>query len=487
MSTASISYRSLTDASSEAKAVAKKLDKYADSLYDNVYKKLNKYDGTWTSNLSNAKSKTSAKISELRSEQSQYEMYATDLIDLRNECKEVDKAVKSTVSSLTASFKEAHGIRNSKIENAISYFFTGLGNKTAFGRWIGGKKDKFGAGVDFLKSSIKEWYNYGGGKEYIKGMLTVMFDCAIAIAAAVAAVATFLAGALTLGAVIVLAAALVGSAIALQNAWTNYVNEKAGYEARQHDDPATGRRRSEIDSYSAYLRSSYMFGDDGETYHYVEFYNGLAFGLDMTSLVCSVITVISSCGKLLKNGFKWATGSANASYKEIFTKDGMTKLFKSIGSNLKDGLSKLGRAIKLKDLTFFKEGLKHFGTDFWNNLKGEFWNFKTGKDIASTVKHGLGLVKTIAIDGLNVGNIVEKVVLPSCGLAHVPSSDSMITINDLYSIVNDVITKIIGSKVFQPDNIINTKVMDKISSISKVDISIPEIYVPEMKLSFNVA
>lgn len=50
MSTASISYSSLKDASSEAKAVAKKLDKYADSLYSNVYKKLNKYDGSWNSN-----------------------------------------------------------------------------------------------------------------------------------------------------------------------------------------------------------------------------------------------------------------------------------------------------------------------------------------------------------------------------------------------------------------------------------------------------
>lgn len=140
MSTASISYSSLKNASNEAKSVAKKLDKYADSLYDNVYKKLNKYDGSWTSNLSTAKSKTNAKISELRSEQSKYETYATDLIDLCDECKEVDKAVRSKVSSLTASFKEAHGIRNSKVENAISYFFTGLGNETAFGRWLGGKK-----------------------------------------------------------------------------------------------------------------------------------------------------------------------------------------------------------------------------------------------------------------------------------------------------------------------------------------------------------
>ena len=227
MSTASISYNSLRDASNEAKSVAKKIDKYADSLYDNVYKKLNKYDGTWTSNLSTAKSKTNSKISELRSEQCRYENYAADLLDLRDECKAVDKAVKSKVSSLTASFKADHGIRNRKVENSISYLFTEAGNKTAFGRWLGGKKDDIDTEVDYLKSSIKEWYNYEGGKELIKGMLTVILDVAIALAGAVAAIATFLAGALTLGAVIVLAAAMVGAAIALQDAWANYENEKA--------------------------------------------------------------------------------------------------------------------------------------------------------------------------------------------------------------------------------------------------------------------
>lgn len=487
MSTASISYSSLKDASNEAKAVAKKLDKYADSLYDNVYKKLNKYDGTWTSNLITARSKTNAKISELRTEQGKYEAYATDLIDLRDECKEVDKAVKSKVSSLTATFKENHGIRNSKVENAISYFFTSLGNETAFGRWLGGKKDDFNSGMDYLKSSIKEWYNYEGGKEFIKGLLTVVLDVAIAIAGAVAAVATFLAGALTFGAVLVLAAALVGAAIALQDAWTNWENEKAGYEARQNDDPATGKRRSDINSYSDYLRSSYMFGDDGETYHYNEFYNGLASGLEITSVVCSVITVVSSCGKLLKNGFKWATGNSSATFKEIFSKDGMSKLFKGIGSNLKGGLSKLGNAIKMKDLTFFKTALKDFGSDFLNNLKGEFLDFGSVKDGASTVKHGLSLIKSFATDGFDIGNIVEKVVLPSVGLAHVPGGDSMITVDDFYGIVDDISTKIIGSDAFTSDNLINNDVLDKISNISSVDISIPSVYVPEINLGMSAA
>ncbi len=487
MSIAAISYGSLKDASNEAKAVAKKLDKYADSLYDDVYRRLNKYDGTWTSNLTTARAKTNAKISELRTEQGKYEAYATDLIDLRDECKEVDKAVRSKVSSLTATFKENHGIRNSKVENAINYFFTGVGNSSATGRWLGGKKDDFNSGMDYLKSSIKEWYNYEGGKEFIKGLLTVILDVAIAIAAAVAAVATFLAGALTFGAVLVLAAALVGAAIALQDAWANWENEKAGYEARQNGDPATGKRRSDINSYSDYLSSSYMFGDDGETYHYNKFYNGLASGLEITSVVCSVITVVNSCGKLLKNGFKWATGNSSATFKEIFSKDGLSKLFKGIGSNLKGRLSKLGNALKAKDITFFKTALKAFGSDFLNNLKGEFLDFGSVKDGASTVKHGLSFAKSFVTDGFDIGNIVEKVVLPSVGIAHVPGGDSMITIDDFYGIVDDVSTKIVGSDAFTSDNLINNDVLDKISNISSVNISIPSVYVPEIKLVMSAA
>lgn len=46
------------------------------------------------------------------------------------------------------------------------------------------------------------------------------------------------------------------------------------------------------------------------------------------------------------------------------------------------------------------------------------------------------------------------------GLAHIPGGDSMITIAD---------------------------VLDKISSVSSIDISIPEVYVPEINLSFNAA
>lgn len=498
MSTASISYNSLKDASNEAKAVAKKLDKYADSLYDNVYKKLNKYDGSWTSNLSTAKSKTNAKISELRSEQSKYETYATDLIDLRDECEEVDKAVRSRVSSLTASFKEAHGIRNSKVENAISYFFTGLGNETAFGRWLGGKKDEFDSGMNYFKDSIKEWYNYEGGKELITGALVGLLEVAIGVLAIVGAI-------LSGGALLVIIAGVVGGIIAVANGIANIWNEKKAYSATQNGDPATGRRRSDVNTWQDYLRSSFIFGDSGENYHYNEFYNGLATGIDIVNLACTVVTVVSSAGKLLKNGYKWATGNAakvkDITLKQVFSKDTFTA-FKGKFADIKAAFQARGWA-SVKDLggQMFK--------DFGRNLKGEFFDFfETNGDFnwkgaVSSIKNMLSIPKDILSDGFTISNIgkigLTSIVLPGLTAFTVNSVDGTIVSGDGGQLQFDFTDKVtvnditglfekggkIGSsigKLTSSDSVINVDVMDKLTNSCNISISIPEVYIPNIEM-----
>ncbi len=498
MSTASISYSSLKDSSNEAKAVAKKLDKYADSLYDNVYKKLNKYDGSWTSNLSTAKSKTNAKISELRSEQSKYETYATDLIDLRDECEEVDKAVRSRVSSLTASFKEAHGIRNSKVENAISYFFTGLGNETAFGRWLGGKKDEFDSGMNYFKDSIKEWYNYEGGKELITGALVGLLEVAIGVLAIVGAI-------LSGGALLVIIAGVVGGIIAVANGIANIWNEKKAYSATQNGDPATGRRRSDVNTWQDYLRSSFIFGDSGENYHYNEFYNGLATGIDIVNLACTVVTVVSSAGKLLKNGYKWATGNAakvkDITLKQVFSKDTFTA-FKGKFADIKAAFQARGWA-SVKDLggQMFK--------DFGRNLKGEFFDFfETNGDFnwkgaVSSIKNMLSIPKDILSDGFTISNIgkigLTSIVLPGLTAFTVNSVDGTIVSGDGGQLQFDFTDKVtvnditglfekggkIGSsigKLTSSDSVINVDVMDKLTNSCNISISIPEVYIPNIEM-----
>lgn len=498
MSTASISYSSLKDASNEAKAVAKKLDKYADSLYSNVYKKLNKYDGSWNSNVSTASSKTNAKISELRSEQSRYETYATDLIDLREECKDVDKAVRSKVSSLTASFKEAHGIRNSKVENAISYFFTSLGNETAFGRWLGGKKDDLNSGMNYFKDSIKEWYNYDGGKELITGVLVGLLEVAIGVLAIVGAI-------LSGGAILVIIAGVVGGIIAVANGIANIWNEQKAYTATHMGDPATGHRRSKINTWQDYLRSSYIFGDDGEKYEYNEFYNGLATGIDIVNLACTVVTVVSSVGKLLKNGFKWATGSSaqikDIKMKQVFSKD----TFKAFTSKLKiqfaDGLADIKTAFKYRDFSIVKDFGTRIFADFGENFKAEFWDFGEPKDAVSSIKNMISIPKDLIDGGFNISNIIDigisSIVIPSITAFHV-NGDGEIQIGEGGQLEFDLFDNVVLSDItgifekggktitqitsLDGDPVLASKVMDKLSTSCKIDISIPEVNIPQIDI-----
>lgn len=499
MSTASISYSSLKDASNEAKDVAKKLDKYADSLYDNVYKKLNNYDGTWTSNLTTARSKTNAKISELRTEQGKYEAYATDLIELRDKCSEVDKAVRSKVSSLTATFKENHGIRNSKIENAISYFFTGLGNETAFGRWLGGKKDDLDTVTNYFKDSIKEWYNYEGGKELIKGVLVGLLEVAIGVLAIVGAI-------LSGGTLLVIIAGVVGGIIAVANGVANIWNEKKAYSTTQDGDPATGRRRSEVNTWQDYLRSSFAFGDSGENYHYNEFYNGLATGIDIVNLACTVVTVVSSAGKLLKNGYKWATGNAakvkDISMKQVFSKD----TFKAFTSKFKlqfaDGMADIKAAFKYHDWSLVKDFGNRILADIGENLKAEFWDFSSPKDSIHSIKSMISIPKDLIDGGFNLANIAEigitSIAMPAITAFHVngdgaieTGSGGQLQFDFIDNITLDDISSVfqkggkLGTSVIDltsNDSIINVDITDKLSGLSNIDISIPEVNIPDINM-----
>ena len=97
MGTVAISYSSIKDASREAKSVARKLDDYADELVRSVYNKLNRYKGEWTGNISSASTSINNKVNELRTAAGEYETYATDLKDLREDCKETYKTVKSRI------------------------------------------------------------------------------------------------------------------------------------------------------------------------------------------------------------------------------------------------------------------------------------------------------------------------------------------------------------------------------------------------------
>lgn len=417
MSIASISYGSLEDASSAAKNVAKKLDKYADSLYSSVYKKLNKYEGTWNANISTAWAKTNDKITELRAEQDQYETYASDLITLCEECENTDQAVKSKIASLTSSFKKTHDIADNPVVNCIAYVVTAWGNDTVVGRWIGDKVDQFEAADDYHKSAIKEWYNYEGGKELIKGVIIGALEIAIAVLGIVATILS--------GGTFAILVALVGGLIGVANGLANIWNEQKAYSLAQNGDPATGRRRSNINSWQDYLRSSFIFDESGDVYEYNEFYNDLATGIDIVSTTCAAITAVTSGVKVIKKGFKWVTANLS-NIKSLFAANGLATV---------------------KDIC---TSIFH---DMGKNLKAEFWDFKNIdgsinlKSACSSMKNILNIPKEL-LKGENVFKVgFDNILMPAITVFNVDSTEPPFTINSDGQVMFDLTENITLDKV----------------------------------------
>ena len=483
MSTASISYRSLKNSSSESKSVAKKLDKYADSLYDDVIKKLNRYDGSWTSNLLAAKAKTNSKIEELRSEQRKYENYAEGLTDLRDECSRVDKAVKTKVSSLTASFKEAHGITNNVVVNTISYYFTSITNSSSVGRWVNNKTDAFEAKVAYHKQAIEDWYDYGGGKDLIKGSLVAALEIAIGVISIVSAVAAILAGGWT----IALAAALVGGVIAAVNGAVNFRNEVRAYDATKNNDPATGKRRSKMDTLQDTLRTE----TDSQFWHTV------ATGIDVVNITCAVISIWSSGKELLQKGYKWATGSmddiSRIKLKDIFSR----RFAESLGGKFSD----FKVSLQYGGWDFAKECAKNMFKNAGSNLKYEYFknhdlataaaNPKVGKALhLATVKANLKVGKALLKDGITLAGVLEFVVGPALTFGDYTTATvkggrlsvnfGNISFGDFYGIFDDIGSKVIDSDLFKNSNLIDPSLLTELNSSIDINIAIPDSIIPEI-------
>lgn len=473
MSIASISYSSIKDAKQESNRLSKKLDKYADNLNDQVYRKLNSYNGKWSGNLSNAKNKIGSKISDLRSASTKYNNYANDLENLKDECKSTDKAVKSRIATLTASFKKSNGIRNSHIENGLYYIGVSVGNSSAAGRWVNDKFDKGKQGITYIKDRLKAWYNYEGGKELIKGILTSVLDVVIAVASVIAIITSG-------GALLVVIATCVAAAIAVFNAGVNLGNEMNAYKKRQNGDPAMGKRYSAEDTIQDTLRKE----TDSSFWH------GVAKGVDRVLVVCTLIQVGDGIKNLVKKGIKWATNSPN-NLKEIRMKDVFSKnFFKGIGNKLKNGASDIFKAAKSGDWHYFKSGTVNFLTDFKANLLKTYTQngFKS-------LQSGASLLKDFVNDGINGKLIFEKIVMPgiTIGESDYTISENQIQINfdgvdrivanDFYDIGNKIKNKIVGSDAFGNGTSFDPEVLEKLSSFSSVDISVPNIKVPNINIT----
>lgn len=486
MSQACISYGSLKDASSEASQVAKKLDKYADNLDSQIYKKLNNYSGSYTTNIAQAKSNVNSKISDLRHRAQSYRTYSQDLSDLKDRCVDTDKAVKTNVSKLTAEFKSSNGIKDSKIQNTINYFLTSIENKTSVGRWLGNKRDEFGAAKDYIKQSLEDWWDYEGGAEAVKGIAIGVLEGVIAVCAIVGAL-------LSGGALLVVIAGFVAGAIALVNAGVNIYNEVAAYNTTRNGDPATGRRRSDINTAQDSLRSSFWYGDDGEQYKYDSKLYAIAAGIDVVNFVCETITFVDGLKGLVKNTYKWATGSM-ADIEHLRIRDILTKEnFAAFKSKMGSSLSEIDHAVRTRNMDKISKFMFDFGDDFLNNLKKgyTFEIFAEDKKVGDFIKHGANLVKNyssiakpLVSDGINVSNVagmIKTLALENINIADVVTykgGNRGVFSYDIDSIKLTDVTGTIEDTLNLPIDI--ATILGKMSGNSSVSIRIPEINMPDL-------
>lgn len=479
MSTATISYSDIKNAASEAKAVSRKLDTYADRLTNQIYKKLNDYSGSHTENVSNAISMTNEKISALRTKCTAYSNYSDDLYDLKDTCSSVDKSVKTMVSTLTASFKSSHGIRNSVVQNTVNYYLTSFSNSNSAKRWIKSGAEKVVGVKEYISQSLEDWWDYDGGEQLVKGVLVGLIEIAVAV---ITIVTLPVSG--TIWGIIAATAAVVAATIAGFNGLVNIVNEGRGYfENYYNNDPALARRRSEENT----LQDTLCRESDSKEDHFN------ASLLDGVEFVCSIISIADGIKNFATNGLKWV--KENKITKESF---------KNIGSTIKDGFSDIFKSIKTGNLERFETYTTRVKNDFIYNLRKRFLNFDSATDGAKTIKNYLGITKDLLNNDFSIKNIasvsLEKVVLPSVTLFSINNESPKlvgfmgnqmqfdlfkhITMKDFTDIFTDI-GDIFNSELFS-ESIMDDQVLKKLSTISKVSINVPEISVPTIQISINI-
>lgn len=472
-----ISYDDLSDAARTAKKVSNYFDDYADELQSRVLKKMEQYNGPWTSNMSSAYSDVATKINSMKTQSTTFEVYQKSLEGLGETCKSVDEAVKSRIASLTAQFKENNGIRNSKVENCLAYVFTALGNSSSAGRFLGNASDARSATTDYIKHQIKVWYNFEGGKDFIKGLLVGVLEIAAAVLSVVVLVLGTVSGVLE---VIAAVATVVLAVVGVVNGVVNIVNEFRANGANQSGDPALALRLRSQDTLQTVLREGNIVDEDNSGWlnNHVGLARDIALAIDVVEFTATICVVVKDGFKLYKNCAKWATANGVTSFRDA------TKL--ALGG-LKNNFSELGKAIKLRDLSKV-EDILHFKYNFNNR----FFNFGTAKDGASTIKNYVGLSKDLIKGGFNLKNIMstgmKDIVIPDITLFTVdkdkPSINTSgigqrqffidfedhIKIGDIYSIGDKIDSKLIGSSIFKGPAF-DSGLVNKLSSVTNVSVA----------------
>ncbi len=510
MSTIAINYSELRSAAGQAKNVSKRLDAYADSIENTVLRKLDNYSGDRTGNISSAISNARNKRNQLQDDCRRYSNYSNDLKTLESDCQNTDKRVADRVKGLTGTFKSMYGIKTNAILDHIGRFMTSLSNSNSLFRWIGNNVvDRYNQGRDYLKDRIKEWYNYDGGKQLIKGVGVAILE----IVGAIAAIAAVVLGTVTgVGALIAAVAAVIGGVIGILNGAANLINEVNGYNARQNGNASWGYRLSKLDTYTDSLRT---FSDDKGIHMFANIVDGIEF-------VCDVIDFVDGAWKLTKKGYKWAKNSLNSldeiKCKDIFSRGVLSNFTTKLKETVSGGWKTFTTAIKKKpvDWDFFKNATNSFVSDFLTNMELRFTDFSSAKNGMKSVKNITSLGKDLlSIDdynGKNLSNVLTKNIILPCvnlvGMDVAQKDENGFFVRDQlgqimfdkseYISLGDIFSKNLINNLWDlpkllniSDKVINlwedgSMVIKQFSELSKVNISIPEIYVPQINIEVSL-
>lgn len=543
MATIAINYGELRSAAGEAKKVSKRLDAYVDSIENTVLRKLDNYSGDRTSNISSAISNARNKRNQLQHDCTRYSEYSNNLKNLEIDCQNTDRRVANRIERLTGTFKNMYDIKTNAILDHIGRFMTSLSNSSSLSRWIGNNiVDRYNQGRDYLKDRIKEWYNYDGGKQWLKGTAKAIGEIALAVIAITAALVGTATG---ITEIIMAVAAVVGGVIALADGVTNLMNEQFAYGSRQNGNASMGYRLSKLDKFTDTLRT---FSDNKGVHTFANVVDGVEFVCDVIDFIHDVGDAIKSVKTIFKNGktmfnhtVDWAKNGINniksrgflTASRELFD---MAKMKTMDGlNNIKKGIVNIGTAFRDRDLNFFKTPISNFLTDFKNslisNFKADFLDFSSTekglKSAENIVKFGQKLVDVESTSDF-FETVAEEFILPNIEVDFIKNINlkydettkllmidqsgklmwdaEKISLADIkgkfdkaFELGKDIISadsfnKFIFDKI-KDINIVSSGIeigsglvdlADKFTSLSNTKITIPDVYVPQINIQVNL-
>lgn len=484
MSEAAFSYGGLRDAASDARGVARRCNAYADSIERTVRDKLDKYSGDWSDDLQTAKRRAEEKTESLRETAGKYQALSDGLNELRDACKRTDRAVRSEVSSLTASFKKAHDIRDNAVVNFVSFCLTKWGNSSMPGRWLNVQFDKAQADADYLRQTLKTWYNYEGGRTLLTSILQVAASVALAIAAVVSG-----------GPLLVVIAAVVGAAIVAVNGLTDLIYEGfAYYHTKYGDDPALGKRCSDISTFSDFLRRE----TNSKALH------ALATGLDIAAFASAAITLVHGFKELFGRGLRWANDTAKLSFRDYFSKSNWSGFLGKAKTSLKTGagnawddIKDIFRAAKSGNFAQLQNVARITKQSFLGSLKDFYTLDFSARAQAGTAIKNIGYVLqglSFTLDAHSIPGALAKVsfaalVLPGVGGLEVFHPNELHLDASRRAVRNGEAVKVLdfGERLedMKADGLWGLS-RRRLSQTSQVNIATPDITMPDFsKMRFN--